>query len=132
MASVGELLDMPIERDVEAPLDVEVIQIVENEDDNDEGEGDDDFECDVEVDDIEPFSPLSLSEARYYATRLLEFVTINDDHIKQAGSSSNRDYSRDIDVLNQALMYVRETSTTRQSNLLSWIVHHALAHSSLE
>ena len=132
MATVGELLDMPIERVVEAPPEVEVIQVVENEDDDDEGEGVNDFDCDIEVDDIEPLPPLSLSEARDYATRLLEFVTINHEHIKRAGSSSNRDYSRDIDVLNQVLMNVKETSTTRQSNLLSWIMHHASASSGLE
>ena len=123
---------MPIERVVEAPLEVEVIQDVENEVDNDEGEGYDDFDCDVEVDDIEPLPPLSLSEARDYAARLLEFVTINHEHIKRAGSSSNRDYSRDIDVLNQASTNVRETSYTRQSNLLSWIVQLASASSGLE
>jgi hypothetical protein len=55
-----------------------------------------------------------------------------DMPLERAGSSSNRDYSRDVDVLNQPLMNVRETSTTRQSNLLSWIVHHASASSSLE
>ncbi len=113
MATVGELLSMPIERVVEAPLEVEVIQVFEIEVDNDEGEGDDEFDCDVEVDDIKPLPPLSLSEARDYATRLLEFVTITHEHIKRAGSGSNRDYSRDIDVLNQALMDVWETSTTR-------------------
>jgi hypothetical protein len=132
MATVHELLDMPIERVVEAPPEVEVIQALEDEVDNDDGEGNDDFDCDIEVDDIEPLPPLSLREARDYASRLSEFITINHEHIKRGGSSANRDYTRDIDVLNQALMNVRETSTTRQSNLLSWIVHPASASSSLE
>ncbi len=76
----------------------------------------------LEVDDIEPLLPLSLREARDYAGRLLEFVTINQDFIKRDGSSSTRDYSKDLDALIQVLACVRETTRTRQGNLLTWLV----------
>ncbi len=54
-------------------------------------DGQDDFESEVEVDDIEPPPPLSLREAREYANRLFEFVTINNVFIMRAGSSSSSD-----------------------------------------
>ena len=75
----------------------------------------------IEVDDIEPLAPLSLREARVYASRMFEFVTINIDYIKRAGSST-RDYSNDLDALVQVLACVRETTRTRQGNLMSWLM----------
>ena len=123
MASLNELLDIVEERVIEEPPAVEVIANVgdEVEVDHDGEDVQDDFESEVEVNDVEPPPPLSLCEAREYANRLFEFVTISKDFIKRAGTSSSRDYPRDLDVLSQALANVRETSSTRQTSLLSWM-----------
>ena len=127
MASVCDLLDLPVERIVEEPPVFDEMEDVEEEGGEVRGEDVDDdileeFGSALEVDDIEPLPPLSLREARDYAGRLLEFVTINQDFIKRDGSSSTRDYSKDLDALIQALACVRETTRTRQGNLLTWLV----------
>ncbi len=54
---------------------------------------------DVEVNDVEPLPQLTLGEAMICASRLLEFVVVNNDFVKKAGPSSKRDYPRDLDVL---------------------------------
>ncbi len=95
---------MAEERIVEEPP---IVDVVEDEGAEGEHEGeevaDDDLNDalgnEIEVDDIEPLAPLSLREARVYTSRLIEFVTINIDYIKRAGSSTTRDYSHDLDAL---------------------------------
>ena len=47
------------------------------------------------MNDIEPLPLLPLGEARICASRLLEFVVVNNEFVKKAGPSSKRDYSRD-------------------------------------
>ena len=69
---------------------------------------------------VEPAKPLSLAEARKYAERLLEFVSINEEHVKRAGPSNTRDYTRDTDVLVQTLAQMHVTSATKQVSLLNW------------
>ena len=133
MASVCDLLDMPEERIVEEPPIVEVVEdeVAEGEQEGEEvadGDFNDAFGNEIEVqdvDDIEPLAPLSLREARISASRLFEIVTINIDYIKRAGSSTTRDYSHDLDALVQALAFVRETTRTRQGNLMSWLVQRS-------
>ena len=88
------------------------------------------FDGDVEVNDVEPLPPLTLGEARICASRLLEFVVVNNDFVKKAGPSSKRDYSRDLDVLVQALGSMNETSRSRQASLLNWFVPGGSAGSS--
>ncbi len=79
-------------------------QVCEEDADDDIRE---EFGSALEVDDIdEPLPTLSLREARDYARRLMEFVTINQEFIKRDGSSSSRDYSNDLDALIQALACV--------------------------
>ncbi len=103
MASVSELLDMVEERVIVEPPVVEVIANVAGEVEvvHDGEDVQDDFESEVDVNDVEPHPPLSLREAREYASRLLELVTINNEFIKRAGTSSSRHYPRDLDVLSQ-------------------------------
>ena len=118
MASVCDLLDLPVERIVEEPLVFDVIEDVEEEGGEVCEEDVDDaipeeFGSALEVDDIEPLPPLSLREARNYVGWFMEFVTINQDSIKRDGSSSTRDCSNDLDAPNQALACVRETTRTR-------------------
>jgi hypothetical protein len=123
MASDNELLDMAIERIIEAPplvMDASRIVVEEVEDDVDEQE---DFASDLEVDEVEALPPLSLREARDYCNRLLEFVTINHHFVKREGPRNNHhDYIRDLDAISQALDSMRETNSTRQSSLMSWVV----------
>ena len=121
MASVCDLLDLPVERIVEEPPVLDVMEDVEEVCEDDDDATREEYRSSLEVDDIEPLPPLSLREARGYAARLMEFVTINQDFIKRDGSSSTRDYSNDIDALIQALACVRETTRTRQANLLTWL-----------
>ncbi len=66
------------------------------------------LENEIEVDDIETLAPLSLGEAVIYASLLFEFVTINIDYIKRAGSRTTRDYLQDFDALVQVLACVYE------------------------
>ncbi len=73
------------------------------------------------MNDVEPL-PLTLGEARICASRLLEFVVVNNDFVKKAGPSSKRDYPRDLDVLVQALWFMNETSHSRQASILNWFV----------
>jgi hypothetical protein len=121
MASVCDFLDSPVERIAEEPPVFDVMEDVEEVCEDDDDATREEFESSLEVDDIEPLPPLSLREARGYATRLMEFVTINQDFIKRDGSSSTRDYSNDIDALIQALACVREATRSRQANLLTWL-----------
>ncbi len=121
MASVSELLlDIVEERVIEDPPVVEV-NVVDESEVHDGEDVQDDFESEVEVDDVEPPPPLYIRDAREYANRLFEFGTINNEFIKRAGTSTRRDYPRDLDMLSQVLANVRETSSTRQTSLLSWI-----------
>jgi hypothetical protein len=78
MASVCDLLDLPVERIVEEPLVFDVMEDVEEEGGEVWGEDVDDvileeFGSALEVDDIEPSPPLSFREARDYDGRLMEF-----------------------------------------------------------
>jgi hypothetical protein len=104
-----------------------VVDVVEDEGAKWEEVTDEDMhdalENEIEVDDIEPLAPLSLREARVYARRLSEFVTINMDYIKRAGSSTMRDYTHDLDALVQTLACIWETSRARKRNLLSRLAH---------
>jgi hypothetical protein len=120
MTSVSGLFDIVEERIVEEPPVVEV-NIVDEVEVHDGVDVQDDFENEAKLDDIEAPPPLSLIVARDYANRLLEFVTINIEFIKRAGTSSSRDYLRDLDMLSQVLANVRETSSTRQTNMLLWM-----------
>ena len=124
MVSVEDLIDLPVEREVEAPP---VVARPPGEDeplDEEEeaacDEGVIELEDGVDVDDVEPAKPLSLAEARKYAERLLEFVSINEEHVKRAGPSNTRDYTRDTDVLVQTLAQMHVTSATKQVSLLNW------------
>ena len=123
MVSVQELVDMPIERVVEAPPVVsrapdEVEDVDEAQEDTGQDDGMIELDNDVDVDDIEPMNPLTISEARTYAERLHEFVSINEEHIKRAGPSNKRDYPLDMDVLLNALLQMNVTSRTRQVSLI--------------
>jgi hypothetical protein len=61
-----------------------------------------------------------------HASRLHEFVVVNNEFVKQkAGSSSKRDYPRDMDAIVQALGSMNETTRSRQSSLMNWVVHSA-------
>ncbi len=86
--------------------------------------GDDEFGGEVEVDDIEPLPLLTLDEAKLYASRLHEFVVVNNEFVKKAGCSSKRDYPRVMDAIVQALGSMNETTRSRQSSLLNWVVHN--------
>jgi hypothetical protein len=128
MASICDLLDLPVELIFEEPPVFDMMEDVEEKDGEVCGEDVDDdileeFGSALEVDDIEPLPPLSLREARDYDGRLMEFVTINQDFLKRDGSSCTRDYSKDLYALIQALACVRETTRTRQGTLLTWLVH---------
>ena len=65
---------------------------------------------------------MSMKEAKEVAQRLLEFVTINKDHIKRAGPNNKRDYPHDVDVLSQALAQMNVTSKTRQTSMMAFAV----------
>ena len=120
MASVGELLDIEVERIIEAPP--QILEGAGTEEDDVVSEENDDildaFGGDVEVDNVEPLPILTLNEARLYASRLHEFVVVNNEFVKKAGPSIKRDSSRDLDVLIQALGSMSETTRSRQANLL--------------
>ncbi len=75
------------------------------------------------MDDVDPLPPLTLYEARLYASRLLEFVVvINNEYVKMAGPNSKHDHPHDLDALVQALRSVNETTHNRQASLLNWDV----------
>ncbi len=74
------------------------------------------------MNDVEPLPPLTLGKAKICASRLLEFVVVDNDFVKKAGPSSKRDYPRDLDVLVQALGSMNETSRSRQASILNWFV----------
>jgi hypothetical protein len=50
------------------------------------------FGGDVEVDHVDPLPTLTLDEARVYASRLHEFVVVNNKFVKKVGPSIKRDY----------------------------------------
>ena len=66
---------------------------------------------------------LTLDEAKLYASRLHEFVVVNNEFVEKAGYSSKRDFPRDMDTIVQALESINETTRSRQSSLLNWAVH---------
>ncbi len=73
--------------------------------------------------DIKPLPLLTLDEAKVYASRLHEFVVVNNESVKKAGCSSKHDYPRDMDATVQALGSMNETTRSTQSSLLNWVVH---------
>ena len=86
---------------------------------------DDDEFWDVEVDDIEPLhATVNSRRGKLYASRLHEFVVVNNELVKKAGCSSKREYPRDVDAIVQALGSRNETTRIRQSSLLNWVVHN--------
>ena len=130
MSTASELLDIEIERMIESPP--QVVEGMESEEQDIEfdeiGDGEfggevDEFGGEVEVDDIDPLPLLTLDEAKLYASRLHEFVVVNNEFVKKAGCSSKRDYPRDMDAIVQALGSMNETTRSRQSSLLNWVVH---------
>ena len=126
MATAVELLDLPAERVTEAPPVLteepeESATAEEAEEATVEGQLIE-MSNDIDVDEIEPPPPMSLKEAREAAHRLLEFVTINKDHVKRAGPSNKRDYVHDVDVLSQALAQMNVTSKTRQTSMMAFAV----------
>jgi hypothetical protein len=90
MASVNDMLDMAIERIIEAPpvvMDASGMAVLkELEDYIDEQE---DFASDAEVDEVEALPPLYLHEARDHCILLLDSVTINHHYVKREGPRSN-------------------------------------------
>jgi hypothetical protein len=77
MASVCDLLDLPVERIVEEPPVFDVMEDAEEVCEDDDDATREEFGSSLEVGDIESLPPLSLREARGYAARLMDFVTIN-------------------------------------------------------
>ena len=131
MATVSELLDIQVERAIVAPPDI----LEEAETGIFEAESEDSecdinaFDGDVEVNDIKPLPLLTLGEARICASRLLEFMVVNNKFVKKAGPSSKRDYPRDLYVLVQVLGSMNETSRSRQASILNWFVSGSSAGS---
>ena len=76
----------------------------------------------MEVDDIEPLPLLTLDEAKLYASRLHEFMVVDNEFVNKA-RCSKRDYPRDVDAMVQVLESMNETTRSRQSSLLNWVVH---------
>ena len=58
-----------------------------------------------------------------FPERLHEFVSMNEEHVKQAGPSNKRNYPLDMDVLMRALLQMNVTSRTharaRQVSLMN-------------
>ena len=88
MLTASELLDIEIERMIEAPP--QVVEGMESEEQDIEFDeiGDcefdgevDEFGGEVEVDDIDPLPLLTLDEAKLYASRLHELVVVNNEFV---------------------------------------------------
>ena len=103
MASLAELVDMHLEREVFETISSTLVgDVVGDDEDGDDGllsQIDDD----VDVDEIDPLPPFTLDEAKLAMERVYEFVYIHKPFVQRAGRSNLRDYAKDADALRDAL-----------------------------
>ena len=124
MATVEDLIEMPAEQAIVCPLDENSAAIEDTPDDEEEDETDEamiDIRQDVDVDDVEPLPPLTLAQAKEYAERMFEFVSLNREQVQIAGCTDQRDFLRDADALRDAIGSMHITNNTRQTSILSWM-----------